>query len=268
MTLGDLLDELRTGVLHDVSDQVPGADSDQLWTDQRLVRYIAQAQDKFAHLTSCIRDNRTPEVCQVTLVPGQQIYPLHPKVIAVLSARYTNLAGQMDRQDLGRAGHDTFNYRPPDRPYFDAGYLTTVNPGKIIAYSTDEGMSSDDVGSFAAMELKAFPNIGTAWGGTLALRVLRLPLQRLTTDGLDQRLEIPEKYHMDILDWAGYLALRAPDLDIAGGDAATKANMLRKSFMDHCATAKADMQRRMFAPMTWAFGGNGYTYERDDNGGW
>ncbi len=47
MNLGELLDELRTGILHDVSDQVAGVTSDQLWTDTRLVRYIQRGPTTF-----------------------------------------------------------------------------------------------------------------------------------------------------------------------------------------------------------------------------
>ena len=259
MNLGELLDELRNGVLRDKSDQVAGSASDQLWTDRDLVRYIAKAQDKFASLTECLRDNVTPEVCQLTVVPGTILYPLHPKIIAVMSVRYPG-----DKADLPRAGHEVFNtYQPPDRMYFDMSSLTTLNPGKPLAWATDEGMAIDDEGSYNAMQMRFYPDVGPGYGATLALRVVRLPFQHLSVDNLWMRLEIPEQYHMDILDWAGYLALRGPDLDVAGGEGFNRAMSLRGSFLSMVEDCKRDMKRRMFAPMTWGFGRNGFTWERD-----
>jgi hypothetical protein len=66
-----------------------------------------------------------------------------------------------------------------------------------------------------------------------------------------------------MLDWAGYLALRGPDLDVAGGDAPQRAKDLAASFEGHIQDAKRELKRRMFAPAAWQFGLNGYTYERD-----
>ena len=102
MKLSELLDELRDGILHDVSNQIAGA-SDYLWTDARLVRYINEAQRRFARLSLTIRDATTPEVCNVVLRAGQSQYDLHPSVLAVISARKDG-----DNADLVRAGHTVF----------------------------------------------------------------------------------------------------------------------------------------------------------------
>ncbi len=260
MLLGELLTELRDNQLRDKSDQVAGSASDQLWTDDTLIRYISQAQSKFATLTSCIRDASTPAVCQLKVVPlTPSIFSLHPSVIAVLSARYPD-----DHADLARTSHDVFNnYHTPDRRFYDSAYLTSYTPGKPLAYSTDEGMAQDDYGAFNTMTFRTYPDVGAGFGATIALRVIRRPINHLSTANLNARLEIPEHYHMDILDWAGYLALRGPDLDVAGGDGKGTADKLRASFMQTIKDAKRDMQRRMFAPMVWDFGRNGFSYERD-----
>ena len=47
MNLGDLLEELRENILHDRSDRIAG-DTDQLWSDRTLVRYINEAERKMA----------------------------------------------------------------------------------------------------------------------------------------------------------------------------------------------------------------------------
>lgn len=259
MRVAELLDELRHNQLRDLSDQVGGTDKDQLWSDATLVRYLNQSQNKFASLTECIRDSTTPEVTEVAVTAGNAVFILHPKVIAVLSVRYPG-----DQADLPRAGHDALdNYHQPDRRWFDGQQFARADPGKPKAWTTDEGVVEDTEGSFNAMELRMFPAVGTGFDAVLKLRVARLPLRELSTTKLDARLEIPERYHMDILDWAGYLALRGPDLDVAGGDGFARAMDLRKSFINTVADCKRDMNRRMFAPMYWDFGRNGFTWERD-----
>lgn len=259
MRLSELLDELRSNQLRDKSDQVAGSASDQLWTDETLVRYINQAQNKFAMLTACIRDGTTPEVCQVKLTAGASKFALNPKVVAVMSVRYPG-----DDRDLARAGHDVFDtYHTPDRRWFNTDLLTSQTPGKPLAYSTDESMVEDTNGSFNAMELRIYPPVSADYAATVNMRVVRMPLRQLSTENLEGRPEIPERYHMDILDWAAYLALRGPDLDVAGGDGFARAMDLRKSFMNTVDDCKRDMKRRMFSPMLWGFGRSGFSWERD-----
>lgn len=261
MTLGDLLEELRDNILSDRTDQVSGA-TDQLWTDKTLVRYINAAQDRFAKRTECLRDATTPEVCQLTTVVGTDRYALNPKVIGILSARVRG-----DGADLARAGHSNLDtYRAVDNRYFDTSYLTSLTPGKTIAFTTDEGMLADGHNALNAMTFRTFPNVGIGYAGVIDMRVVRFPLHHLKATDLSSTPEVPEQYHLDMLDWAGYLALRRPDLDVAGGDAPGRAKDLAASFEVHVQDAKRELKRRLFQPASWQFGQNGFTYERDWSG--
>ena len=76
MNLGELLNELRVNILNDRSDRISGS-SDYLWTDETLINYINVAQRRFARRSLCLRDSKTAEVCQITLVAGQAEYTLH-----------------------------------------------------------------------------------------------------------------------------------------------------------------------------------------------
>ena len=258
MRLGDLLEELRDNILSDKSDQV-GARTDQRWSDATLVRYINEAEMRFAKRSECLRDAVTPDTCQLQLVVGQQDYALHPKVIGVLSARCGG-----DGYDLARAGHSNLDtYRANDTRFFDTSYITTATPGKVIAFTTDEGMLSDAKNALNSMTFRAFPNVGAGFAVQVNLRVVRFPLRRLELRDLEGQPEVPEQYHLNMLDWAGYLALRQPDLDVAGGDAPGRAKDLMNSFEAHVQDAKRELKRRMFTPAAFQFGGNGFTYERD-----
>lgn len=255
MRLSDLLTELRENILHDRSDRVAGS-PDYLWSDATLVRYINEAQRRFARKALVIRDNTTPDITQVTLQTGVSEYTLHPSVLAVISAKVST-----DQADLARAGHSAFNtYRQPDPYFFDTSALTTLPPGKPLAYSTDETLGLDDYDSVSAVVLRVYPTPSAEFNGTvIKLRVVRLPTCDLTTNNLNAVPEIPQDHHLEMLDWAAYLALRIVDID---GGAPARAAEFRASFEAHVKEARDAAMRKLFAPAQWGFGRNGFSWEQ------
>lgn len=253
MNLGELLDELRNNILHDRSDLVSGS-SDYLWSDATLTRYINEAQKRFARKGLVIRDGKTAECCEVVLQTGVTQYDLHSSVLAVVSAKYDTTAA-----DLRRVGHSILDtYQPPDTLYFDANQLATIAPGQPIAFTTDETLGGDDHDSVSVVSMRVFPApSATENGKKIYLRVMRLPIDALSNT--QQTPEIPEDHHLEMLDWAAYLALRIVDHD--AGDPA-RANEFRASFEDHVKTARSNAMRKLFAPMQWGFGRNGFSWER------
>lgn len=254
MRLGDLLSELRENILHDRSSQVSGA-SDYLWSDTTLVRYIDEAHRRFARKSLCIRDKNTVECCQFTTVANQDEYPLHPSVIAVLSVRMSG-----DKIDLARAGHSAFDsYHMPNAYFFDPSQASYLNPGKPLAFSTDETLVENDYGSMSVVSLRLFPMVSSDYAGlTATMRVCRLPLVPLCVEDLDAIPEIPPDYHLDMLDWAAYLALRIVDVDAGAPD---RAQEFRASFEAHVAEARRENMRKLFVPAQWGFGRNGFSWE-------
>ena len=255
MILSELLSELRENILHDRSDRVAG-DEDQLWSDATLIRYINEAQRRFARKALILRDGATPEVTQITLVSGAQQYTLHESVLAVMSAK---LVG--DTADLARAGHSSFDtYRTPDSYYFDPSSLSSLAPGKPVAYDTDEMMGEDDQGALGAASFRVYPASTADYAGQIIqLRVVRLPINPFTSKNLKAEPELPEDHHLEMLDWAAYLALRIVDVDAGMPD---RAKEFRDSFEDHVKTARASMMKKTFTPLQWSFGRNGFSYER------
>lgn len=253
MNLGETINELRVNILNDRSDRVSGS-SDYLWTDATLISYINIAQRRFARRSLCLRDSKTAEVCQVTLVANQTEYTLHQSVLAVVSAK---LEG--DVQDMRRGGHSVFDtYQTQDTFFFDANQLATLAPGKPFAYSTDETLDEDDNGAISSIVMRVYPAPSAEYAGEkVYLRVVRLPLVKLSNE--NQQLEIPEDHQMEMLDWAAYLALRIADHD--AGDA-PRAERYAKSFEAHAQVARNTVMRKLFAPTTWGFGRNGFAWER------
>lgn len=266
MQLYELLEELRENVLHDRSDRVAGSD-DYLWSDKTLVRYIDQAQRRLARRALVLRDAITPKCCQFTTNTtvdglGMNKYDLDDSVIAVLSCRMTG-----DTADLARASHSAFDtYRVPDTYFFDPSSLSALPPGKPLAYDTDESLVFASDGELSTVSLRIYPAPDAAHAGVVGnMRVIRMPLAHLTMDAMKAIPEVPEALHLDMLDWAAYLALRKVDVD--AGDAA-RAEEFRERFEATVAEARQEMMRKEFQPAVWSFGRNGFTWERDGQGGY
>jgi hypothetical protein len=255
MNLAALLDELRTNILHDRSDRVAGT-SDYLWTDDTLIRYIDEAQRRFARLGLVIRDGSTDEATLVTLVAGVPEYQLHESLIAVVSAKHAD-----DKVDLVRVGHAALSvYRSPNTNFLDPASFATLPDGKPLAYTTDEQVFVGDTESMGLMSLRVYPAPSTEYAGTtIRLRVMRKPIERLSAANLNAHLEIPEEHHLEVLDWAAYLALRIVDIDAGMPD---RAKEFAQAFAVHVQAARSASMRKLFAPAGWGFGRNGFSWER------
>lgn len=257
MTLQDQLDELRYNVLRDRSDLIQG-DDDSLWSDAALVRYISDAERRFARQSLILRDATTPDVVRVVLKSGVQTYPLHRVVLAVISARYTDASGTP--YDLQRTGHAiVIQSSPIENLIFDPAdpYTSSLPPGPPLAYFTDETLV---YARQARATLSVYPLPSPAEDGTvLNLRVIRLPLSRYALECLDRESELPEDYQLDVLEWAAYRAQRTFDGD-AG--APTSAEQHKQAFDEAVKAAVREAKRKMFAGTTLAYGANGFTWTR------
>lgn len=243
MKLEELLDELRGNVLHDDAGLASGAD-DRLWSDETLVRYLNDAQRRFARRTLCLRDASTPEVVEVALTADVAAYTLHKSVRAVVSARYDT-----DVVDLARTGHVAMQQLlPPETAVFDVNRVTALTPGRPIAISTDESM---DLPENSSVVLTVWPTpTSTEEGKIVYLRVARVPLCDLTLDKTDTAPELPEEFHLDLCEWAAYRCFRTADLD----GASDKASQHEQRFEAAVNEALRDQRQKMFAPTRFNFG--------------
>lgn len=252
MKLSELLDELRLNILNDRSDRTSG-NSDYLWTDTTLVRYINEAQRRFAKRSLIIRDATTPEVTQVTLRTGVGEYTLHPSVLAVISGK---LPGEQN--DLIRGSHSIFGRVTQASDNWDLSQQPLSSSGKPLAFSTDEQVWLDDDDTMAAVTLRVWPTPSSDYNGTvLNLRVARMPIESLLPTDLDAVPEIPGDHHLEMLDWAAYLALRIVDQD-AGN--AQRAAQFAQTFEAHVQNARTMVMRKLFAPQPWGFGKAGWSW--------
>jgi hypothetical protein len=251
--LQDLLDELRENILGDRSDRTSG-DSDILWNDATLVRYINEAQRRFAKRSFVIRDSTTTEVVNVTIAAGVTEYTLHPAIIAVISARLEDAV-----TDLIRVGHAALgNYQNPAATVISPASFSQASPAAPMAYMTDETIGEDDEGSISVVSMRIFPAPRAQDAGTIIkLRVTRMPLDELTVNNLSMVPEIPADHHLEMLDWAAYLALRIVDQDAGNFK---RAQDFASSFEGHVQEARKQVLRKLFAPQTWGFGRGGFRW--------
>lgn len=253
MNTRDLLALLRESILNDRSDRASGT-SDYLWTDQTLISFMNEAQRRFAVRGLVLRDGTTDEVTKITLVAGQSTYALHTAVIGVISARV-----EPQLADLTRVGHALMGaYRAPSETWTDPASLTALTPGAPTAFATDDAVGLDDNDSLSVISLRIFPTPAAAQDGqVLRLRVVRKPIEQLQTTFPTRVPEIPEDHHIEMLDWAAYLALRIVD-DDAGS--VKRAAEFAQSFESHVVEARALAMRKMFTPMPWGFGRGGFAW--------
>ena len=226
MTLDELLGELRRNILRDVSGAVSADEQDLLWTDASLVTYINDAYFRFCHLTEYLQDATTPSVCRVTLVAGQTEYKFDPAVIRLLSVEYQNAYipvtsvahMQGDRGDFA-------SYEKVHRAEY---------PG-VFAVVPDY-----EIGT---LKLVGTPTVQDT-GRDLMLRVTRYPLEKFTLDEPDAEPEIPERFQLDMIEWAAFRALRNHDAD---GENMAKASAHSTRFERAVEEVKQEAKMRKFA---------------------
>lgn len=254
MTLGELLTLLRESILNDRSDRTSGS-ADYLWTDQTLVTFINEAHRRFARRGLILRDATTDEATKVVLKAGQTLYPLHESVISVMSAKREDAT----HADLTRVGHSIFAaYSPPSDNWIDPATYSAFPPGPALAFSTDEAINAADGDTFEQVTLRVHPAPRAEEDGSvLRLRVVREPLADFTLTALNAVPEIPRAHHLEMLDWAAYLALRIVD-DDAG--APRRAQEFAASFEAHVKEARNLAMRKLFSPGGWGFGRGGFTW--------
>lgn len=230
MTLNQLLIELRRNILRDTSDAVSADESDLLWTDQTLATYINEAYFRFCHLTEYLQDASSPDVCYLTLVEGQREYALHPATIRILSAEHGNKVLPVTNTDLLHGNQADI-----------AGYQSSVRPDRpgIISLIPDY-----QLGMVVAVGSPTVDEVATP----VRLRVSRYPLEKLSLDDADAEPEIPERFQLDMIEWAAFRALRNHDVD---AENMAKASAHSTRFERAVEEVKNEFKMRRFTRMNY-----------------
>jgi len=204
MKLSELLRILRKDYLDDYSGMLDGS-PDSVWSPDTLTRYLSTAEERYARRGWVLEDTTTSAVCDVPLVASNQDYALHSSILHVLSVRPAD-----SELDLEHASYETISMRPRVDPATPWGmsYAYTSSLGRPQLWSTDR----------LNRKLRVYPTPraeDVTAIGELNLRVVRLPLASLIpTEAVpDPEPEIPEEYHLSLLDYAAGRALLHANID-------------------------------------------------------
>ena len=180
----ELLDHTRKDVLRDSAWPY-------LWSDDLIYTRLNEAQILFCRKTHALRDN-TSSFTQITTEIGVNEYALDPTVLGISSA---SISGQV---------HDMHD---KTRTYVPSNLLTST--GLPTVYTTDE----------ATHTLRLYPVPNAVY--TVLMRVARKPLVPISDTTSP---EIPEEYHLDLVEYAAYRCLRGNDPDGSNAKAAEEYN--------------------------------------------
>jgi hypothetical protein len=125
-----------------------------------------------------------------------------------------------------------------------------------MAFATDETLVEDDEGTVATVSMRIFPTPRRR-GRRHDHQAARHPhaARRADDDDLEAVPEVPADHHMEMLDWAAYLALRIVD-DDAGNP--KRAQEFANSFEAHVVEARKLVLNKLYAPQRWGFGRGGW----------
>ncbi|ROH88005.1 hypothetical protein ED236_00485 [Pseudomethylobacillus aquaticus] len=165
--------------------ELDDTEPDYLWNDSELLMYAAQAEQEACRRSRLIIDSSTAEICNITLIPNQALYPLHDRVIGVRAAYRDGYSRPLCGATTGEM--DT---------YRSSWTTTTGDPSTII---TD----------YETGAIRVWPIPQTA--GTLRLRVVRLPL--ISNINPDAEPEIKPQYHLNLVHWIKHRAYLKKDAD-------------------------------------------------------
>lgn len=234
MKAKELLDELRANILRDTHTGVnvsPGAD---LWTDAALMRYVNEGYTRFARRTLALRDNSTPDVTQITLQAGVATYPLDRRVIEVYH-------GEVNGIELVSSSH-------PSTRGWPAAIALQPARNAVVASGTPRLFVVDE----ANRTIRFVPTPSAEFDSAVVqLAVARLPMEPLSL-ATNNTPEMDEDYHLDILEWAAWRALRNHDVD---AENMAKASAHKTQFNTAIDEYKKAMKRQLRRPVQFAVRG-------------
>lgn len=210
MRVGEFIERFRRAV-DDL--QAP-----HFWTDEDIVGYLNEAVQEACERAKLLEDRTTPAVCSITLEPGKSTYSLHPSVLEIkrLTLR-------------GRPLHET-SVEELDCT-FGAWEQRRGVPRHFILEQA-AGRSAPHV-RFVPEPLEA---------DTATMTVYRGALDYLRPMACHSEPEIPERYHLRLLDWILHRAYLRQDAEVFNENkAAVSLGLFEQAFGER---PDANVQRK------------------------
>lgn len=190
LTLQDIINQARTRLDDTGTTGV-------LWTDEDIITYANNGEQEICKRALALKDTTTAAVSEITLIDGQGLYSIDPRVLFVQRASVRGQYSKLRRIDLEKL--DTI-----------LGWESKT--GIPTYFSTDFQDGS--------MLVMPTPVTGSGAGEVIDMVVLRLPLATMVN--LTDTPEINESYHQSIVDWVCFEAYSKNDADSDSADKAQK----------------------------------------------
>lgn len=174
--------------------------------DDALAGWLNEAEQQACVRGRLLLEESDQDVCHITLARGQAVYPLHPKLYEIVSARITTTSGRPRCVRL------------VSREWLDAN---------IRDWRTQDGPVVWAVQGETSIRLSGEHEDGDS----LDMDVYRLPLQDMVlpsdppTPGERVSPEIHEASHSRLVQWALYRAFSIPDAELFDPTRSEQARM-------------------------------------------
>jgi hypothetical protein len=180
-----------------------------LWSDAFVLGVLNEALDEACERGRLLKDRTTAACSTLTMLTGVSDYPLHPSVIWV--ERVFDTTRNRTLVETSVEELDGLYYTPrPGAPGTQLLHLSGVSQsweilqGEPSLYLQEEG----------SLRLVAKPD-ALHNSQTLTLTVYRRQLnpRTLATGAYNTAPEIPDRYHLRLMDWMLYRAYSVPDAE-------------------------------------------------------
>lgn len=162
-------------------------DSDCLWSNEELTRYLNKAEEEYCRRVPII-DSSTPSICSISIVAGTANYTISPLILSVDRVKLASQTKPLAKTSSEELDLLLDNWEAEsDEPEM---FIDDLNPYSIRLVGVPV---SNDVAS---------------------LKVSRLPLNEMAWDNSDtDEPEIRPEEHFTLLDWAAALAYLKQDAE-------------------------------------------------------
>ncbi|SDZ16954.1 DUF6682 family protein [Delftia lacustris] len=210
MRVGEFIERFRRAV--------DDLEAPHFWTDEDVIGYLNEAVQEACERAKLLEDRTTPAVCSITLEPGKSTYALHPSVLEIkrLSLR-------------GRPLHET---SVEELDCTHSRWETRQGMPRHFVFEQAAGRGAPHV-RFVPEPLEA---------DTVAMTVYRGALNDLPVHACHSEPEIPERYHLRLLDWILHRAYLRQDAEIFNENkAAVSLGLFEQAFGER---PDANVQRK------------------------
>lgn len=200
MTLAEMVQAFRV-LAHDTVHDASSDRLDLLWQDADIRAWLNEGQREACVRARLLVEAENPDVCRIDMVRGQKTYPLHPKIIEIIDARY----------------------QPKGERH---AHMVTLKTREWLDRFHRRGREWDwwheHRPLHAVQDETSITLIGRVHDGDVFwLEAYRLPLKDMEADG--DTPEIHEASHRHLIDWALYRAFGIPDSEAFDAERSDRA---------------------------------------------